>query len=261
MNLVVYPNAKINLGLHVLRKRPDGFHDLETLFVPHPLKDILEIAESDSLYIKYYGLEYSINSLEDELCIRAYSLLKKDFDLPPVSIHLYKAIPIGAGLGGGSSDAAFMLNGLNTMFSLGLSKEELAVYASKIGSDCPFFIYNTPLFGEGKGEILSPFDAPCVEELFGKEPKYTIRLVTPSISVSTSEAYRDLEIPYRTTSLKEALSSPIETWKENVVNDFEKTVLKKYPQLSLEKENLYKQGAIYASLSGSGSSLFGIFAI
>ena len=274
-NMILYPNAKINIGLNVLRKREDGFHDLETLFYPilpqeelpqglsgtrDCLQDVLEIVESDQLQMHQYGIEYPGDPM-DNLCIKAYKALKADFDIPPVAIHLYKRIPVGAGLGGGSSDAAFTLRGLNEMFYLGLTDDKLAAYAATLGSDCAFFIYNRPMLGTCRGEILEPADVPALEG-------YEIRLVYPPYFVSTGAAYggivpRDKRAAngenFDSRQLLELLSAPVEEWRNSVVNDFETTVFAKIPQLAPYKDELYAQGAVYASMSGSGSSFFGIF--
>ena len=271
--MILYPNAKINIGLNVLEKREDGFHNLETLFYPvgavegrgdgsvpeHPV-DVLEIVESSTLQMHQYGIEYPGDPM-DNLCVKAYKALKADFDIPPVAIHLYKKIPVGAGLGGGSSDAAFTLKGLDEMFSLGLSDEELARYAATLGSDCAFFIYNRPMLGTGRGEVLEPAEIYPLDE-------YEIRLVFPPYFVSTAAAYGGI-VPrnkrvllgeiFDPRPLVDMLKEPVETWKECVVNDFETTVFAKIPQLASYKEELYAQGAVYASMSGSGSAFFGVF--
>ena len=258
--MILYPNAKINLGLSVLQKREDGFHNLETLFYPVEAADVLEIVEGDSLQMHQYGIEYPGEAM-DNLCVKAYKALARDFDIPPVEIHLYKKVPVGAGLGGGSSDAAFTLRGLNEMFSLGLSDESLAAYAATLGSDCPFFIYNRPMLGTGRGEILEPVEIASLEN-------YQIRLVYPPYFVSTAAAYggivpRDKRVAngenVDNRSVLEILGQPVETWKDSLVNDFERTVFAKIPQLAEYKTKLYDQGAVYASMSGSGSAFFGIF--
>lgn len=271
--MILYPNAKINIGLNVLEKREDGFHNLETLFypvgvvenpsdglVPQQVVDVLEIVEAPQLQMHQYGIEYPGDPM-DNLCVKAYKALRKDFDIPPVAIHLYKKIPVGAGLGGGSSDAAFTLRGLNEMFSLGLSDAQLAAYAATLGSDCAFFIYNRPMIGTGRGEILEPADIYPLDN-------YEIRMVYPPYFVSTAAAYGGI-VPrnkraengekFDSRQLVEMLRNPVETWKECVVNDFETTVFAKIPQLTPYKDELYAQGAVYASMSGSGSSFFGIF--
>jgi 4-diphosphocytidyl-2-C-methyl-D-erythritol kinase len=271
--MILYPNAKINIGLNVLEKREDGFHNLETLFypvgvvenpsdglVPQQVVDVLEIVEAPQLQMHQYGIEYPGDPM-DNLCVKAYKALRKDFDIPPVAIHLYKKIPVGAGLGGGSSDAAFTLRGLNEMFSLGLSDAQLAAYAATLGSDCAFFIYNRPMIGTGRGEILEPADIYPLDN-------YEIRMVYPPYFVSTAAAYGGI-VPrnkraengekFDSRQLVEMLSAPVETWKGCVVNDFETTVFAKIPELAPYKDELYAQGAVYASMSGSGSSFFGIF--
>ncbi len=258
--MILYPNAKINLGLSVLQKREDGFHNLETLFYPVNVHDVLEIVEGEELRMCQYGIEYPGDPM-DNLCIKAYRALAADFDIPPVEIHLFKKVPVGAGLGGGSSDAAFTLRGLNEMFSLGLSDERLAAYAATLGSDCAFFIYNRPMLGTGRGEILEPVKIASLED-------YEIKLVYPPYFVSTAAAYggivpRDKRVAngekMDTRSVVEILQQPVECWKDSLVNDFEKTVFAKIPQLAVYKDELYDQGAVYASMSGSGSAFFGIF--
>ena len=261
MNIVSYPNAKINVGLRIVGRREDGFHNIETVFVPVNLCDILEIVEEKSLHIRHYGLQYSLpgNSASEDLCIKAYNLLKNDFDIPPVGIYLYKKIPVGAGLGGGSSDAAFTLKTLNNLFSLGLDECQLAVYASKLGSDCPFFIYNRPMLGEGKGDVLSPIESKTMNEIYGENAKYRIEVRTSPIFVSTAEAYRGVKISKDGKSLKELISAPVSQWNINIPNDFESSVFAKFPALKEEKEKLYADGAVFALMSGSGSSVYGIF--
>ena len=258
--MILYPNAKINLGLSVLTKRKDGFHNLETLFYPVDAKDVLEIVESSDLSMHQYGIEYPGDPM-DNLCIKAYKALKEDFDIPPVDIHLYKKIPVGAGLGGGSADAAFTLRGLNEMFALNLPDNKLAEYAASLGSDCAFFIYNRPMLGTGRGEILEPVEVPALDG-------YEIRLVYPPYFVSTAAAYggivprsRWAEMGWKADQrgIMEILAQPVECWKDSLVNDFERTVFAKIPQLAAYKDELYAQGAVYASMSGSGSAFFGIF--
>ena len=258
--MILYPNAKINLGLSVLQKREDGFHNLETLFYPVNVHDVLEIVEGKELRMCQYGIEYPGDPM-DNLCIKAYRALAADFDIPPVEIHLFKKVPVGAGLGGGSSDAAFTLRALNEMFSLELSDEKLAAYAATLGSDCPFFVYNRPMLGTGRGEILEPIEVPALEG-------YEIKLVYPPYFVSTAAAYGGIiprsrwpEMGWEadSRSVMDILSQPVETWKNSLVNDFEKTVFAKIPELAAYKEELYAQGAVYASMSGSGSAFFGIF--
>ncbi len=248
--MVSFPNAKINIGLNILRKRPDGFHDLESFFVPVAWCDILEI-------IPHHRLEFTSSGREippdpkGNLCIQAYELLKKDFDLPPVHIHLHKVIPIGAGLGGGSADASFTLNNLNQQFDLGLPSPQLEDYARQLGSDCPFFVENTPKFGEGRGDEFSDL---CPSSCQG-----SLLMIYPKLHISTKEAYQAIKPQLPAYTLKESLQLPMDTWKDRVHNGFEDGLFQKYPQLAEIKQNLYKLGAIYASMSGSGSCLYGIF--
>lgn len=258
--MLSYPNAKINIGLNVLEKRPDGFHNIETVFFPVPDSDILEITESSFPKMFRYGIEYPGDPRED-LCMRAYGMLKDDFGIPPVEIHLYKRLPVGAGLGGGSSDAAFTLKMLNEMFGLGLAPERLAEYAGRLGSDCPFFIYDKPMLGRGRGEILAPVPENILDG-------YEIRLVFPPYFISTKQAYGGVT-PRRVRkekgekidemSLSDLIRLPVEEWKDLIGNDFEEHIFKAVPELGRLKEEFYRQGAVYASMSGSGSALFGIF--
>lgn len=263
MNIILYPNAKINIGLRILRKREDGYHDIETLFLPlFTHNDILEIVESDRLDMCRYGISYSLpgDDIEGELCVKAYRLLEKMYGIPPVEFHLFKGIPVGAGLGGGSADAAFALKGLNSLFSLGMTEQQLAECAAKIGSDCPFFIYNKPMLGRGRGEILSSVESRPIELLMAEDTSYYIKVVTPDIHISTAMAYAGVVPSEHGSSLEELVSLPINQWKDHIFNDFEESIFKQYPLLQMEKEKLYEQGALYASMSGSGASLFGIFA-
>ena len=302
--MLTNPNVKINLGLNILRKREDGFHDLETLFVPYfGISDTLEIIVGDdysrtsaALFAKYgsqavpasqgsvkpegvFGVEteesaapklvqgmsedgklmitiaradgVDWNPLKD-LTAKAYYILSEDHVMPPVKIFLEKKSPVGAGLGGGSADAAFALKMLNELCELGLSEEQLAGYASRLGSDCAFFVYNRPMVGEGRGECLSEFDL-CLED-------YDLQVITPAgIAVSTKEAYAGIRPHLPEVSLRDALARPVEDWAGILVNDFEETVFAKYPELAAIKHSLYDSGAVYASMSGSGSALFAIY--
>ncbi len=249
--MVSFPGCKINLGLHVIRKRPDGYHDLETCFYPVPWQDILEIVPAETMAFTSSGI--AIPGAEaDNLCLRAYQLLKTDFNLPPVHIHLHKILPMGAGLGGGSSDGAHTLRTLNTVFSLGLSTDALAGYAARLGSDCAFFIYETPQLGTGRGEILEPVTVTLKD-------KYLL-LVKPDIHVSTAEAYSGVTPRQADYNLRQVLENqPMETWKDIVRNDFETSVFRKYPVIEQLKQTLYDAGAVYAAMSGSGATVFGIF--
>lgn len=243
--------VKINLGLRVLSKRPDGFHELETLFVPSD-------AFGDELTIEPAG-EFAISidkcdwAPSEDLTARAWRLMRDEFGIPPVSIRLAKGAPVGAGLGGGSADAAAALRLLNDLFSLGLSDAELASRAARLGSDCAFFVYNRPMFGTGRGEILEPFDL----DLSG----YEIKVEIPAgVAVSTAEAYRGvLAARQDSMPLREALALPVERWKDALVNDFENTVFPAHPEIEALKRRFYERGAVYAAMSGSGSSVFGLF--
>ena len=301
--MITNPNVKINLGLNVLRKREDGFHDLETLFVPYfGISDTLEIVVGDDysrtsaeLFAKYdsavaprqgsvkpegvFGVETQDNDApklvqgisEDgklmitiaraegvdwdplkDLTAKAYFILAEEFDLPPVKIFLEKTSPVGAGLGGGSSDAAFALKMLNEMCGLELSEEALAGYAARLGSDCAFFIYNRPMIGEGRGEVLSEYEINLDD--------YDLQVITPAgIAVATKDAYGGIRPHLPEVSLREALAKPAEQWDGVLVNDFEDTVFAKFPELAAIKKSLYDCGAVYASMSGSGSALFAIY--
>ena len=252
--MITYPNAKINLGLNIVEKRPDGYHNLETIFYPIALQDALEVTKLDGE--EEYALTLSGTPIEGDpeqnLVVKAYRLLKNDFpDMPAVDIHMYKHIPTGAGLGGGSSDAAFMIKLLNDKFKLGLSTEKMEEYASRLGADCAFFIQNKPVFASGIGNIFEPVQV----SLKG----YYIVLVKPDIFVSTKEAYSLVKPQKPAQSLKEIARMPVETWRATMKNDFEDSVFKLYPEIAAIKDKLYDMGAIYASMSGSGSSVFGIF--
>ena len=247
----VFPNVKINLGLSVLRRRPDGYHDIETLFIPYfGMTDILEINPSDKLrFVASDNVTW-----DDDLTLRAYHLLKSDFDLPPVEIRLEKRSAVGAGLGGGSADAAFTLMTLTEMFHLGLEDWQLADYAACLGSDCSFFIYNRPMFGEGRGDVLSDYDVDL--------SPYELRVEVPEgVRVSTSEAYSRV-IPRERLALpplREALRYPVEMWPDVLFNDFEASVFPIHSEVERLKRRFYAEGAVYASMSGSGSAVFGLF--
>ena len=249
--MVVFPNCKINVGLHVVCKRTDGYHDLETVFYPLFLRDALEVIRSEKFSFQLSGLPVD-GITENNLCVKAYHLLKQDFpELPPVSIHLHKAIPMGAGVGGGSADGAFMLTLLNDKFRLHLSQEQLISYALKLGSDCPFFIINKPCFASGRGENLTPVDLDL--------SSYKIIMVNPGIHVSTKEAFSRLTPSIPKKGVQEIIKQPITTWREELKNDFEESVFKSFPAIEDVKKELYETGAIYAAMSGSGSSVLGIF--
>lgn len=254
--MICFPNAKINIGLNILRKRKDGYHDIET--VMYPLKgilyDALEIIQGSGEEVKIKATGIKIPGNENEnLCVKAYNLIKKDYSLPAVKIYLHKAIPMGAGLGGGSADAAFFIKLLNETFELGISWGEMHNYARLLGSDCSFFISNQPAFAEGRGEKLE-----TIREIKALEGKY-IALIYPNVHVSTIEAYALVKPKQPKTSLEELISLPLAKWKSNIHNDFEDFIFPKYPELKKIKEKLYSSGAVYASMSGSGSALYGIF--
>ncbi|MBR0245114.1 MAG: 4-(cytidine 5'-diphospho)-2-C-methyl-D-erythritol kinase [Bacteroidales bacterium] len=275
--MICHPNVKINLGLHVLRRRPDGFHDLETLFVPYPaISDCLEVISGDdysrtlaSLKERYGTLTQAItpdgklmitlarkegvdwDPLKD-LTAKAYALLAADYDLPPMKIYLEKRSPVGAGLGGGSADAAFALRAMAELAGLTLDNAALAAYAARLGSDCAFFVYNRPMFGRGRGEVLEPFSIDLGQ--------YRLEVVVPEgISVSTAQAYRGIAPRIPEKPLQDVLRQDISTWKTDLKNDFEQTVFAAHPALAQVKAALYESGALYAAMSGSGSACFGIF--
>ena len=253
--MITFPNAKINLGLNIVEKRPDGYHNLETIFYPINLQDALEVTRREN-NDKEYTLHISGSPLEgepeDNLVVQAYKLLKKDYPgLLPVDIHMYKHIPAGAGLGGGSSDTACMIKLLNDKFSLGLSTERMEEYAVKLGADCAFFIRNKPVFATGIGNLFEPVEL----SLKG----YHIILIKPDIFVSTRDAFAEIKPVRPAVSLKEIVKQPIETWKSSMKNDFEDSVFKKFPEIAAIKDELYDLGAVYAAMSGSGSSVYGIF--
>ena len=285
--MTVYPNVKLNIGLRVLDKRPDGYHELQTAFVPcYAYSDCLEIVPAASFEVEISGPEYTGWDPSEDLSARAWRLLRADFGIPPVRISLEKRSPVGAGLGGGSADGAFALVALNEMFSLGLSKERLAEYAALLGSDCAFFVYNFPMFASGRGEVLEPIRLPLDGYRFEVA-------VPPGVHVSTKEAYTGLggSLPPEAAAtlgmlrggtvseanggversetaeggktlsdLRELLTAtPIEKWRDVVVNDFESSIFPKYPAIAELKEDFYRRGAVYAAMSGSGSAVFGIF--
>ncbi len=248
--MIAFPVCKINLGLSIISKRADGYHNLETCFYPVDWCDILEVIPSDVVSFSNSGIAIPGDE-KSNLCLRAYQLLSKDFNLPSVKIHLHKIIPMGAGLGGGSSDGAKTLQLLNTVFQLNLSINQLLKYASQLGSDCSFFLYDRPMLGSGKGEVLT-------ETSFSLKD-YFLVLVKPPVHVSTQQAYANVIPQAPVMPLEDVLRLPIVQWKAHLKNDFEDSVFKVQPIISEIKEQLYSQGAVYASMSGSGSSVFGIF--
>ena len=252
--MIVYPNAKINLGLNVVERRSDGYHNIETIFYPIGIQDVLSVETSETCS------DYSFSSSgiaiggdpEDNLIVKAYHLLRSEYEFPPVDIALHKQIPFGAGLGGGSADAAFMLKALNEHFELKITPKKLEKLASKLGADCPFFIKNKPVFASGIGNIFSSVKI----SLKG----YWMLLIKPEIHVSTAEAYSGILPTPSEKSLTELIQLPISEWKKHIKNDFEKSVFEKQPEIKKIKDKIYDLGALYASMSGSGSSVYGIFA-
>jgi 4-diphosphocytidyl-2-C-methyl-D-erythritol kinase len=249
--MIAFPPAKVNIGLYILRKRADGYHDLSTCFYPIPWYDILEILPSKVLKFESSGISVP-GDAKDNLCLKAYHLLRLDFDLPPVQIYLHKMLPMGAGLGGGSSDGAWTLRLLNTLFSLQLSQEKLISYASMLGSDCAFFVHDGPMMGSSRGEVLTSLKL----DLKGK----FLVVVKPDMHVSTAEAFSGVVPVDPKYDLKNTLeTNPVRKWTSLVSNDFEVSVFKKHPGIQTIKEKLYTFGAVYGSMSGSGSAVFGIF--
>lgn len=258
--MITFPCAKINLGLNIVSKRPDGYHNLETVFYPIPLTDALEIKYMDEKFpsespcdLKITGNDVDCNE-EDNLVIKAYQLLAADFQLPRVHAHLVKRIPTQAGLGGGSSDAAYMIRLLDERFRLNIGIPEMERYAAKLGADCAFFITADPSYAEGIGDVLMPADVPGAG-LGG----YYLAVVKPSVAVSTRDAYAAIVHKTPTKCCRDIVRQPIETWKDELVNDFEAPIFAMHPELAAIKQSLYDVGAVYAAMSGSGSALFGIF--
>jgi len=248
--MILFPPAKINLGLNVLFKREDGFHEIDSCMVSISLFDVLEILPSDHFEFKQTGLKVD-GDAANNLIVRAYELLKSKYNLPPVFLHLQKHIPMGAGLGGGSADASFTLLGLNELFDLKLSTNELLELAGQLGSDCPFFVLNKPQIASGRGEKLQEFSL----ELNG----YFLKIINPGLHIGTKEAYENIQFSESEKLVKEILNQPITTWKSELKNDFEVSAFAKYPQLAEIKQKIYAEGAVYASMTGSGSTLYGIY--
>jgi len=251
--MVVFPNCKINLGLRIIGKREDGFHDLETVFYPIALIDALEVLPSGNSEIEFTGSGLAVDgNTADNLCVKAWHLLKKDFpQLPAIRIHLHKAIPMGAGLGGGSADAACMLKLLNERFRLNIPTPQLMDYALQLGSDCPFFINNKPALATGRGELM--------EDIALDLSAYRIVLINPGIHINTGWAFTKIKPAAPAGTTRKIIEQPVESWKDELQNDFEAPVFEAHPQLKAIKDQLYAGGALYAAMSGSGSSLFGIF--
>ncbi len=256
--MITFPNAKINLGLNIAAKRPDGYHDLETVFYPIPLEDALEVEPLTDLTENGSDFELHCNGVPiegdpaDNLIVKAYRLLKEEFSLPPVRIYLQKQIPTGAGMGGGSADATFMLKLLNEQFHLRLTDDRLEELSSRLGADCAFFVRNTPVFARGIGNLFSPVTLT----LRG----YWLAVVKPDVFVSTKEAFSKVTPRKPRRSVREIVGLPISEWREWLVNDFEESVFSIHPAIGAVKQRLYDLGALYASMSGSGASVYGIFA-
>jgi len=252
--MICFPNAKINIGLKIVSKRKDGYHNLETVFYPVPLKDILEFTVPEKKIAKT-SMVLSGTSLdipdEQNICLKAYHLLAKDYLLPKIQMHLHKVIPSGAGLGGGSSDAAFLLSELNQYFKLNIADEKLLAYASELGADCAFFLKNKAVFAHGVGNKFESIDL----SLAG----HYILIVKPELSINTAFAFENIVPAIPEVGIKEQVKQPITLWGNKIVNDFEQPLFKKYPELNKIKDELYNLGADYASMSGSGSALFGLF--
>ena len=248
--MIVFPNAKINIGLNVVSRREDGYHNLETIFFPVKLADALEFAEAEKTTLSTSGIQIN-GDPEENLILKAYRLLQSDFNLPPLQFHLHKVIPFGAGLGGGSSDAAFTLKMLNDYFGLKIAQQKLEIYAAQIGADCPFFILNKPVFATGIGNKFHNIELNLAD--------YEIVILKPEINVSTPEAYKNVIPRNPKFRLTEIVKTPVSQWKNLIVNDFEKSIFPKYPQIADLKQLLYNLGADFSSMSGSGSAVFGIF--
>jgi 4-diphosphocytidyl-2-C-methyl-D-erythritol kinase len=276
--MILYPNCKINLGLNIVGKRGDGYHDIETVFLPIPLSDCLELnpATEDSFVIDGRQLDCSA---QDNLVVRVLNMLRaEDMDIPPVSIRLTKNIPSGAGLGGGSTDAAFMIKGLNELFSLNLTDAQMAARVGRLGADCPVFIANKPVFAEGKGDVFTPLPVPFIQKSYCALPplgsalpptitlsipamleNYWLVLVKPNDFISTREAYASVTPRPSKVSLQEILSRPVKTWRGQMTNDFEESVFPTHPVVRGIRDQLYMLGATYAAMSGSGSTVYGLF--
>jgi len=255
--MITFPIAKVNLGLNIVERRSDGYHNLETVFYPVPLTDALEVCQMDVAFPSAVDCDIKVTNISidgDEqrnLVVRAYNLLAQQYQLPRVHIHLFKGIPTQAGMGGGSSDCAYMIRLLNNMFSLAMSQEEMIDCAAKLGADCPFFILGRPAYAEGIGERLQPIDL----DLSG----WHIGIVRPDIPVSTKEAFALIKPKPTVKKCHEIVKQPIETWRDELTNDFEESVFAQYPAIGEIKQRLYGMGATYAAMSGSGSSVFGLF--
>ena len=248
--MVTFPPCKINLGLTIINKREDGFHNLETCFYPVPFTDVLEILPAEEISFTTSGNVIPGKS-EDNICLKAFRLIQEKFNIGNVNIHLHKVIPTGAGLGGGSSDAASTLMLLNAIFELNISESDLIHFASMLGSDCAFFIHNKPMIGTGRGEILHPVELTL-------KNKFLV-IIDPEIHISTADAFAKIIPSKKEISIPSILQMPIHQWRSVLINDFEVSVFNKHPALNSIKESLYEAGAVYASMSGSGSAIYGLF--
>jgi 4-diphosphocytidyl-2-C-methyl-D-erythritol kinase len=248
--MITFPHCKFNLGLNVKFKREDGFHEIETIMVPLPFKDILEIVPAPNFQFNSSGISIP-GDKNDNLCVKAYNLFQRDFQIPTVAIHLHKNIPLGAGLGGGSSNGSFTLVMLNELFDLKITNQILKQYAALLGSDCPFFIDNKIQLCTGRGEITN--------ELSLDLSSFFVKLINPNLHVNTSEAYANLDLTKPSNTLEDIIARPLGDWKKSLKNDFEDSVFKKYPILAVIKNKLYEEGALYASMSGSGSTMIALF--
>lgn len=258
--MTIFPCAKVNLGLNVVSRRPDGYHNLETVFYPIPLYDALEVYRMDEDFPSEANCDLKVTGMEiqgreaDNLVVRAYQLLANDFELPRIHAHLFKQIPSQAGLGGGSSDAAFMIRLLDEHFHINMGNPMMEEYAARLGADCAFFITAEPAFAQGIGNELEPVGAKD----FSLEGMY-IALVKPDVAVSTREAYSNITPCKPVKSCREIVLQPIETWRNELTNDFEQSIFAIHPEIAKVKEELYQKGAIYAQMTGSGSCVFGLF--
>lgn len=252
--MILFPNAKINIGLDILRKRPDGYHDISTIMIPTGWTDILEIVETEGGDDQLSTTGLAIDcALEKNLVMRAVRIFRQRYDFPAVNIGLHKLIPDGAGLGGGSADAAFTLKGINSLFSLGVEDSELVDMASQLGADCAFFVYNKPMLCEGVGNIMRPVDVNKPDDLH-------LVIVKPSVSVATAAAYRNVSPSIPSETIESIVSSyPIGQWQGRLKNDFETSVFAQYPEVGYVKMLMLDLGAVYASMSGSGSAVYGFF--
>ena len=248
--MLLYPNAKINLGLNIVARRPDGYHDIETIFYPIPLQDALEVKAADHFAFRLTGNQLDC-AAGDNLVIRVLQMLEADYQLPELDIHLFKHIPSGAGLGGGSSDAAFMMRLLNEQFNLGMTADEMEQRLATLGADCPFFVRNQPVFATGIGNVFTPISL----DLSG----WTLVLVKPDVHVSTRDAYAAVKPTAPAMRLTDIVQRPVEEWQALMVNDFEASVFPRYPEIAAIKDLLLDKGAVYAAMSGSGSAVYGLF--